>query len=79
MTKVSESRFLALVLLIAIAYSLNTMRGQKLNNLPHRVYICCLKESNRSAKRHSDFWIGTYGTFWVESIDIFSELAFSLI
>ncbi|MDT3676330.1 MAG: IS4 family transposase [Microcystis wesenbergii TW10] len=78
-TKVSEPRFLALVLLIAIAYSLNTIRGQQLNILPHRVYICRLKESNRSAERHSDFWIGTYGTFWVESMDIFSELALSLI
>jgi hypothetical protein len=78
-TKVSEPRFLALVLLIAIAYSLNTIRGQQLNILPHRVYICRLKESNRSAERHSDFWIGTYGTFWVESMDTFSELAFSLI
>jgi len=75
-TKVSEPRFLALVLLIAIAYSLNTIRGQQLNILPHRVYICRLKESNRSAERHSDFWIGTYGTFWVESMDTFSELAF---
>jgi len=44
-TKVSEPRFLALVLLIAIAYSLNTIRGQQLNILPHRVYICRLKES----------------------------------
>jgi hypothetical protein len=78
-TKVSEPRFLALVLLIAIAYSLNTMRGQQLNILPHRIYICRLKESNRSPERHSDFWIGTYGTFWVESMDAFSELAFSLI
>ncbi len=38
-----------------------------------------IKESNRSPERHSDFWIGTYGTFWVESMDTFSELAFSLI
>lgn len=30
-TKVSEPRFLALVLLIALAYSLNTIRGQQLN------------------------------------------------
>ncbi|OPF19665.1 hypothetical protein B1L04_08735 [Microcystis aeruginosa KW] len=35
--------------------------------LPHR------NEKSR------DFWIGTYGTFWVESMDTFSELAFSLI
>ena len=78
-TKVSEPRFLALVLLIAIAYSLNTTRGQRLKQSGTRHYICRSKEAKRTPERHSDFWIGTYGTFWVESMDIFSELALSLI
>lgn len=78
-TKVSESRFLALVLLIAIGYSLTTLRGQQLNIAPRRSYICRLKESPRSTERHSDFWIGTYGTFWVESMDTLSELAEALL
>jgi hypothetical protein len=47
-TKVSEPRFLALVFLITIAYSLNTIKGQQLNTLPNRVYIYRLKESHRS-------------------------------
>lgn len=38
-TKVSESRFLALVLLIAMAYSLTIMRGQQLNSFPRRPYF----------------------------------------
>jgi hypothetical protein len=78
-TKVSEPRFLALVLLIAIAYSLQTIRGQQLNTVPKRTYICRLKEPHRSSERHSDFWIGTYGTFWVEAMETFSDLAFSLL
>ncbi|NCQ93733.1 MAG: IS4 family transposase, partial [Microcystis aeruginosa LG13-03] len=78
-TKVSEPRFLALVLLIAIAYSLNTTRGQNLKKSGTRDYICRSKEAKRGPERHSDFWIGTYGTFWVESMDAYSELAFSLI
>lgn len=78
-TKVSEPRFLALVLLIAIAYSLTTMRGQQLNIVPTRIYICRLKESPRAAERHSDFWIGIYGTAWVESMAIWSELAEALM
>ena len=78
-TKVSEPRFLALLLLIAIAYSLNTIRGQQLNIVPRRIYICRLKESSRSPERHSDFWIGTYGTFWVESMGTWSGLADSLM
>ena len=78
-TKVSQPRFLALVLLVALAYSLTTIRGQLLNNFPCRPYICRLKESPRAAERHSDFWIGTYGTFWVESMAIWSELAEALL
>jgi hypothetical protein len=78
-SKVSESRFLALVLLIAIAYSLTIIRGQQMNIEPRRIYICRLKESPRAAERHSDFWIGTYGTAWVESMDNLSELAEALM
>ncbi|AKE65163.1 hypothetical protein MYAER_2823 [Microcystis aeruginosa NIES-2549] len=31
--------------MIAIAYSLNTIKSQQLNTLSHRIYICRLKES----------------------------------
>jgi len=58
-TKVSQPRFLALVLLLAIAYSLTILRGQQLNIVPRRTYICRLQESPRSTERHSNFWIGT--------------------
>jgi hypothetical protein len=78
-TKVSDPRFLALVLLIAIAYSLNTTRGQHLQQSGTRNYICRSKEAKRTPERHSDFWIGTYGSFWIESMDACSELAFSLM
>jgi hypothetical protein len=77
-TKVSEPRFLALVLLIAIAYSLTILRGQQMNKVPQRTYICRLKESPRTTERHSDFWIGIYGTAWVESMDNLCELAEAL-
>jgi hypothetical protein len=78
-TKVSESRFLALVLLIALTYSLATIRGQQMNIVPRRIYICRLKESPCAVERHSDFWIGTYGTAWVESMNTLSGLADALL
>lgn len=78
-TKVNETRFLSLVLLIAIAYSLTILVGQQLNRISHRIYICRLKESHRSTERHSDFWIGYYGTFWSESMVSLAALAFSLM
>jgi hypothetical protein len=64
---------------IAIAYSLNTTRGQHLKQSGTRHYICRSKEAKRTPERHSDFWIGTYGSFWIESMDACSELAFSLM
>jgi hypothetical protein len=78
-TKVSEARFLALILLIAIAYSLNTALGQSLAPSGHRSYICRLKEENRTSERHSDFWIGTYGIFWLASMVATSDIALTLM
>jgi hypothetical protein len=78
-TKVSEPRFLALVLLITIAYSLTIIRGQQMNIVPNRIYICRLKESPRATERHSDFWIGIYGAAWVEAMEKWSELAEALM
>ncbi|WP_204102458.1 MULTISPECIES: hypothetical protein [Spirulina sp. CCY15215] len=38
-------------------------------------YICRPTEKHRSVPRHSDFWIGLYGFLWVESMELWSDLA----
>ncbi|NEP29103.1 IS4 family transposase [Moorena sp. SIO3I6] len=78
-TKVNDTRFIALVLLIAIAYSLATFLGQALKYKGVRQYICRLKELKRYSERHSNFWIGLYGKLWVGAMEIWSDLALNLM
>jgi len=63
-TKVNETRFLALVLLIAIAYSLATMHGQWMRKLGIKTYAGRIQEHKDQAPRQSDFSFGLYGQRW---------------
>ncbi|NEP51145.1 MAG: hypothetical protein F6K65_21050 [Moorea sp. SIO3C2] len=36
-------------------------------------------ESKRSVQRHSNFWLGLYGTLWVESMELWSDIATELM
>ncbi len=47
-TKVNETRFLALVLLIALAYSLATMQGQQIKKLGIDTYALSYPRTQRS-------------------------------
>jgi hypothetical protein len=38
-------------------------------------YICRLQELNRSVQRHSHFWIGLYGQFWIGAMHVWSDFA----
>ena len=33
-------------------------------------YICRLKENLRKYRRHSSFWVGLYGSLWVEAFQL---------
>lgn len=78
-TKVNERRLLALICLIAMAYTLATLQGISTQKKRVTDYICRPTEKQRSVKRHSDFWIGLYGFLWVESMELWSELATHLM
>jgi len=47
-TKVNETRFLALILLIALAYSLATMQGQQMKKLRIDTYALSHPRTQRS-------------------------------
>lgn len=64
-TKVSGERLVVLVLLIAIAYSSATMQGRKIKQMGLQKYVGRVKESGRTSRRHSSFYIGLYGRTWV--------------
>ena len=78
-TRVNERRFLATILLVTMAYSLATLQGEYFENIGASEYICRPTESKRSVPRHSNFWLGLYGTIWVESMKIWSEEAMALM
>lgn len=78
-TKVNETRFLALVLLIVIAYSLATMHGQQMKKLGIDKYAGRLKEHNDTVPRQSDFSFGLYGQRWIIAMQLWSHWAFELI
>ena len=78
-TKVNETRFLALVLLIVIAYSLATMHGQQMQKLGIEEYAGRIKEHNDKLPRQSDFSFGLYGQRWIYGMELWSDWVSRLI
>ena len=64
-TRVTEKRFMALILLLTIAYSCATLQGRTIKRIGVQEYIGRLPESRRTQRRHSSFYIGLYGQTWV--------------
>ena len=60
-THVEGKRFISLVLLIAIAYTSATIQGQQIKRKGIQKYVARIKESGRSERRHSSFYVGLYG------------------
>ena len=73
-TNVSGARLLALILVIAIAYSSTTMHDQKLKRMGVQKYIGRIKEVGRIERRHRSFYIGLYGQNWVNFMEPCWEL-----
>ena len=65
-----EQRLLSLILLIAIAYTCAITKGQTITFKGVKEYICRLTENWRQDKRHSNFWIGLYGSLWVNNFSM---------
>jgi Transposase DDE domain len=78
-TQANDERFLALVLLIAMAYTIASERGKRIRCQGIAKYIARVKEPKRVQRRHSDFWLGLYGSLWVESMQIWGEWAEQLM
>ena len=72
-------RFTALLVLIAIAYSIATIRGHRIRKKRVQRYVGRVKEPKRVQNRHSQFWIGLYGNLWIDSLNLWSTLAAKLM
>jgi hypothetical protein len=72
-------RFTALLVLIAIAYSISTLRGERIRKQQVHHYIGRVTEPKRTTNRHSNFWIGLYGSLWIDAFRLWSTLASKLM
>jgi hypothetical protein len=77
--KVNDTRFLALVLLIALAYSWATMHGQQMRHLGIDQYAGRLQEHHDKTPRQSDFSLGLYGQRWIYAMELWADWALRLI
>jgi hypothetical protein len=60
-TYTTGKRLIALILLVAIAYTCAVFNGRKSRQIGLQKYVGRLQELKRSIRRHSAFWIGLYG------------------
>jgi len=78
-TKVNETRFLALVLLIAMAYSLATLQGEWMKKLGVEIYVGRIKEHKDKTPRLSEFSLGLYGQRWRYGMELWADWVMNLI
>ncbi|NEO65723.1 MAG: IS4 family transposase [Moorea sp. SIO4G2] len=78
-TKVEGERFISLVLLIAIAYTSATIKGQHIKRQGIQTYVARVKEPDRIERRNSSFYVGLYGQTWVNFKDVCIELVTELM
>jgi hypothetical protein len=72
-------RFTALPVLITIAYSIASIQGKRIRKKQVQHYVGRVKEPKRTQHRHSQFWIGLYGSLWIGSLNVWSTLAHQLM
>lgn len=70
---------MSLVLLIAIAYTSAILQGEKIKQKGLQQYVCRLSEVRRKIRRHSNFWVGLYGSCWVVAMEYLPELVEKLM
>ena len=56
-----------------MASLIKNKRAIPLNWMLLNKYVCRLKENERKNRRHSSFWVGLYGSLWVEAFQICHE------
>ncbi len=77
--RATGQRFQALVLLVAIVYTLTTEQSKRICRKQVQHYVGRVSQPNRPQKRHSNFWTGLYGQLWMGSMDLWSNWAEQLM
>ncbi len=72
-SKANNKRLTSLILLIAIAYTATSLKGQTFRQTNQAKYLARLTEKSRRDRRHSHFWIGLYGSLWIHAWEFCSD------
>jgi hypothetical protein len=78
-SKASPDKLIRIVLLIALAMTTAWLKGERTAVLGKSSYICRPKETGRTKRRHSNFWIGLYGYNWIAAFHECQEWVEELI
>ncbi|ARV58171.1 transposase [Nostocales cyanobacterium HT-58-2] len=78
-TSADGQRLIALILLIAIAYTCAVNAGRRSRQMGLQKYVGRLKELHRLHRRHSTFWVGLYGLLWVGAMEFWAHFAHDLM
>lgn len=68
-TQVRGKRLESLILIVCFAYFQATLMGQKIKKKGVGKYLGRIKETKRTTKRHSSFYLGLYCCNWVPLIN----------
>jgi hypothetical protein len=78
-SKASIQRLTSFVLLIAIAYTFSTLKGQSILNQGQKEYITRFRKVKNVVTKNSHFWIGLYGSLWMLTYSFVRKLVQQLI
>jgi hypothetical protein len=78
-TRVTEHRLIALILLICLSYSFSTLAGQSIKSKGVAKYVSRPTEKVRAYRRHSSFSIGLSAQNWLDSIVFFQDVVRELL
>ena len=78
-SQAAPDKLVRLILLVAIAITAAWLQGEKTSNLGKSPYICRPKETGRTRRRHSKFWVGLYGHNWIVAFHECQELVEKLV
>ncbi len=65
-SKANTKRLTSILLLVAIAYTSRSLSGEKIRKHLQQKYLGRIKVKKQKNQRNSNFWLGLYGTAWID-------------
>lgn len=78
-TRITDHRLIAIILLICLSYSFSTFSGKIIKSKGTAKYVTRPTEPQRKYPRHSSFSTGLHGQNWLDSIAFFQDVVQELL